>query len=158
MSHVFVNFPEPPHHSGDANAVNEFHLLTPDFFRRTHAALVTGGGLTLFSDNHRYMRDLARTRRGADDEPGGGGRPGEGGRAGLRRGGGEAARRGRDALAGAAADVDGGASFENIEGVRLYRGVPGEGTGHLVHEQSYFDRFWEQGARPNASFAVVSKN
>ena len=53
---------------------------------------------------------------------------------------------GRDApLAGAAADVDGGASFENIEGVRLYRGVPGEGTGHLVHEQSYFDRFWGTG-------------
>mgnify|MGYP003314990502 CR=1 FL=1 len=64
----------------------------------------------------------------------------------------------RDALAGAAADVDGGASFENIEGVRLYRGVPGEGTGHLVHEQSYFDRFWEQGARTERFFAVVSKN
>ena len=158
VSHVFVNFPEPPHHSGDANAVNEFHLLTPDFFRRTHAALVTGGGLTLFSDNHRYMRDLARTLAELTYDPAAGDDPA---RAGEPLFAAEAAKpraEGRDALAGAAADVDGGASFENIEGVRLYRGVPGEGTGHLVHEQSYFDRFWEQGARTERFFAVVSKN
>jgi tRNA G46 methylase TrmB len=158
VSHVFVNFPEPPHHSGDANAVNEFHLLTPDFFRRTHAALVTGGGLTLFSDNHRYMRDLARTLAELTYDPEAGDDPV---RAGEPLFAAEAAKpraEERDALAGAAADVDGGASFENIEGVRLYRGVPGEGTGHLVHEQSYFDRFWEQGARTERFFAVVSKN
>ena len=162
VSHVFVNFPEPPHHSGDANAVNEFHLLTPDFFRRTHAALVTGGGLTLFSDNHRYMRDLARTLAELTYDPEAGDDPA---RAGEPLFAAEAAKpraEERDARGeGAAADADeknGGASFENIEGVRLYRGVPGEGTGHLVHEQSYFDRFWEQGARTERFFAVVSKN
>ena len=55
-------------------------------------------------------------------------------------------------------DDDATASFENIQGIRMYKGVPGEGTGHLVHEQSYFDRFWEQGARVERFFVVVSKN
>ena len=32
---------------------------------------------------------------------------------------------------------------EEIEGVRLYHGTPGEESGHLRSEQSYFDRFWE---------------
>ena len=58
VSHAFINFPEPPHHSGDAAADNRHHLLTPGFFRHVHAALRAGGGLTLFSDNHRYMQAL----------------------------------------------------------------------------------------------------
>ena len=104
------------------------------------------------------MRDLARTLAELTYDPAAGDDPA---RAGEPLFAAEAAKpraEGRDAGAGAAADVDGGASFENIEGVRLYRGVPGEGTGHLVHEQSYFDRFWEQGARTERFFAVVSKN
>ena len=27
--------------------------------------------------------------------------------------------------------------------MRLYHGTPGEESGHLRSEQSYFDRFWE---------------
>ena len=155
VSHVFVNFPEPPHHSGDAAAVNEFHLLTPGFFRRTHRALAAGGGLTLFSDNHRYMRDLARTLAELTYEPQRGDDPAKAGEPLFAA---EAAKPRAEARDDARAISDADASFENIEGVRLYRGVPGEGTGHLVHEQSYFDRFWEQGARTERFFAVVSKN
>ena len=33
VSHVFINFPEPPHHSGDEAASNSRALLTKDFFR-----------------------------------------------------------------------------------------------------------------------------
>ena len=148
VTHVFVNFPEPPHHSGDAAAVNEFHLLTPSFFRKVHAALDIDGRLTLFSDNHRYMRDLAKTlaelayAAGDDNYEEKLGEP-------LFSA--EAARP-KDL------DDDATASFENIQGIRMYKGVPGEGTGHLVHEQSYFDRFWEQGARVERFFVVVSKN
>ena len=48
-------------------------------------------------------------------------------------------------------DGSGKATHENVAGVRLYRGLPGKGTGHAVYEQSYFDRFWEQGAHTIAS-------
>ena len=155
VSHAFINFPEPPHHSGDAAAVNEFHLLTPDFFRRTHRALVAGAGLTLFSDNHRYMRDLARTLAELTYDPERGDDPAKAGEPLFSA---EAAKPRAEERDDARPSADADASFENIEGVRLYRGVPGEGTGHLVHEQSYFDRFWEQGARTERFFAVVSKN
>jgi hypothetical protein len=31
-------------------------------------------------------------------------------------------------------------------------------TGHAVYEQSYFDRFWEQGSHTNRFFMLLSKN
>jgi hypothetical protein len=120
-----------------------------------HRALAAGGGLTLFSDNHRYMRDLARTLAELTYEPQRGDDPAKAGEPLFAA---EAAKPRAEARDDARAISDADASFENIEGVRLYRGVPGEGTGHLVHEQSYFDRFWEQGARTERFFAVVSKN
>ena len=148
VAHVFVNFPEPPHHSGDSAAVNEFHLLTPSFFRKVHNVLDDEGRLTLFSDNHRYMRDLAKTLAelvyNEDHE-----------QAGEPLFSAEAAKP-KDLPESTSNDKTNW--FENIHGVRLYKGVPGDGTGHLVHEQSYFDRFWEQGARVERFFLVVSKN
>ena len=104
-------------------------LLPPDARSARHG----GGGQwpTLFSDNHRYMRDLARTLAELTYDPAAGA---------TRRGRGEplSAREaalgvgeGRDAAARERPQRRvGGASFENpCEGVRLYRGVPGEGTG-----------------------------
>ena len=52
----------------------------------------------------------------------------------------------------------GAPAYENVDGVRVYRGLPGKGTGHLTYEQSYFDRFWEEGGRTERWFFVVSKN
>ena len=59
---------------------------------------------------------------------------------------------------GTSMDGKGEATFENVDGVRLYHGLPGKGTGHMVYEQSYFDRFWEQGSHTNRFFMVLSKN
>ena len=146
VDHIFINFPEPPHHSGDAAADNRHHLLTPGFFERVHTALVPGGGLTLFSDNHRYMQQLARTlaqlhHTGEVDVD----------KIGEPMFSAEAAK-------GTSMDGKNAATFENVEGVRLYHGLPKEGTGHMVYEQSYFDRFWEQGSHTNRFFMVLSKN
>ena len=59
---------------------------------------------------------------------------------------------------GTAMSGKGFASFENVAGLRLYRGIPGEGSGHIVHKQSYFDRFWEQGFHVDRYYLLVSKN
>ena len=63
-----------------------------------------------------------------------------------------------EAAEGTSMDGSGKATHENVAGVRLYRGLPGKGTGHAVYEQSYFDRFWEQGAHTDRFFMVLSKN
>ena len=150
VSHVFVNFPEPPHHSGNEAADNRHHLLTPSFFKRVHAALEPGGGLTLFSDNHRYMQTLAKTlaellHEEGDDAADARDKIGE-------------PMFSAEAAEGTSMDGSGKATHENVAGVRLYRGLPGKGTGHAVYEQSYFDRFWEQGAHTDRFFMVLSKN
>ena len=149
VSHVFVNFPEPPHHSGNEAADNRHHLLTPSFFKRVHAALEPGGGLTLFSDNHRYMQTLAKTLAELLHEEGDDAADAE--KIGEPMFSAEAAE-------GTSMDGSGKATHENVAGVRLYRGLPGKGTGHAVYEQSYFDRFWEQGAHTDRFFMVLSKN
>lgn len=166
VSHVFINFPEPPHHSGDAAADNRHHLLTPAFFRHVHAALEPGGGLTVFSDNHKYMQSLARTLAELLHTGSGGGEAGDGEAGG---GGAESTSSAGDdkvgepmfsaeAAHGTSTDGKGEATFENVDGVRLYHGLPGKGTGHMVYEQSYFDRFWEQGAHTSRFFMLLSKN
>ena len=129
ISNVFVNFPEPPHHSGDSQADNSLVLLTEDFFRDVHASLQNNGGLIIFSDNHRYMRTLARmlgdlgvfTARDADFSSGEVATP-----------------------------------CETIAGVPLYEGVPGCKCGHRVFQQSYFDRFWENGQHNDRFFISVA--
>ena len=131
VSNVFVNFPEPPHHSGDSAADNSLALLNAEFFRDIHASLRAKGGLTIFSDNHRYMRSLATTLAELE-------------------------------LFKAREDVDLSSRepaerYETVSGVRLYEGLPGPLTGHRVYEQSYFDRFWENGQHIDRYFITLVK-
>ena len=44
---------------------------------------------------------------------------------------------------------------EDIEGIRLYHGVPGKKSGHVVRSSSYFDQLWETKDR---FFLVLAKN
>ncbi|CAE8741751.1 unnamed protein product, partial [Polarella glacialis] len=76
LANVCINFPEPPQTDRNAScdeAESQLHLLTADFFRDAHVALVDGGILTIFSDNEQYMQSLARTL-GSLREQGGPGR------------------------------------------------------------------------------------
>lgn len=130
VSNVFVNFPEPPHHSGDAAADNSLALLNKEFFRDIHAGLKEKGGLVIFSDNHRYMQSLARMLAGMD----------------------LFSSRDADVTSREPAEL-----YETIDGVRLYQGIPGPLAGHRVHEQSYFDRFWENGRHVDRYFLSVGK-
>jgi len=132
VSNVFINFPEPPHHSGDVAADNALALLNDDFFTDIHAGLRPGGGLTIFSDNHRYMQTLARML--ADMQS-------------------FSNRDDADLSSGVPAEI-----FETIKGVRLYEGLPGRRCGHRVYEQSYFDRFWENGQHIDRYFISVAKS
>ncbi|KAK3247312.1 hypothetical protein CYMTET_43184 [Cymbomonas tetramitiformis] len=146
VANICINFPEPPHHSGNASAENKLHLLTAEFF--LHAvwpALVPprgggtlGGKLTIFSDNYEYCGTLARTLaalHGVRGEP--------------------VFQSVRGAECSSAGD--GSATFEDVDGVRLYHGIPGSDSGHAVHAASYFDRFWERGQHTGRYFLVLAK-
>ncbi|CAK9073290.1 unnamed protein product [Durusdinium trenchii] len=61
VSHVFVNFPEPPHFSGSETAESKNELLTATFFQQLHSRLAPAGRLTILSDNRRYIKRLANT-------------------------------------------------------------------------------------------------
>ena len=131
VSNVFVNFPEPPHHSGDDAADNSLALLSEDFFRDVHLSLRSEGGcLVIFSDNHRYMQSLARALAGM----------------------GLFSNREANLASGELC-----VRFETIQGVRLYEGIPGRLTGHRVYEQSYFDRFWENGRHVDRYFLSLER-
>jgi tRNA G46 methylase TrmB len=56
VDHICINFPEPPHHSGDDAAESQFHLLTASFFRDMHRVLAPSGKITVFSDNRKYCQ------------------------------------------------------------------------------------------------------
>eukprot|EP00929_Paragymnodinium_shiwhaense_P048428 TRINITY_DN24486_c0_g1_i1.p1 TRINITY_DN24486_c0_g1~~TRINITY_DN24486_c0_g1_i1.p1 ORF type:complete len:717 (+),score=216.87 TRINITY_DN24486_c0_g1_i1:182-2332(+) len=45
VSHLFSNFPEPPHLSGDEASDSSLHLLTDDFLRQVHDVLTAGGSV-----------------------------------------------------------------------------------------------------------------
>eukprot|EP00439_Symbiodinium_sp_Y106_P041365 s1099_g5.t1 len=53
VSHIFINFPEPPHFSGDEAAESKSELLTSGFFSQLHRVLQQHGKLTILSDNWR---------------------------------------------------------------------------------------------------------
>jgi tRNA G46 methylase TrmB len=57
---VCINFPEPPHHSGDDTAESKLHLLTGEFFVTLGRVLAPGGKITVFSDNRKYCQSLCR--------------------------------------------------------------------------------------------------
>ncbi|CAE7839909.1 trmB [Symbiodinium sp. CCMP2592] len=137
VAKVCVNFPEPPQTTRNANcdeAESELHLLTSDFFEDVHKALSDSGVLTIFSDNQEYMRSLARTlgllRRG----PGG-------------------------RLFEASGDVD-ASHLEDAEemcGLLICRGCPGEAEGHAAKVSSQFDRFFQHGQHTDRFYISVVK-
>ncbi|CAE7444436.1 unnamed protein product [Symbiodinium natans] len=64
VSHIFINFPEPPFVSGDEAAESSFHMMTDELFIEMHRILQSGCRITILSDNARYMRTLAKTVAG----------------------------------------------------------------------------------------------
>jgi len=135
VAHVFSNFPEPPHLSGNEESDSSLHLLTDEFLRQVHVALAPGGRLTIFSDNERYCRTLAANLGK------------------LRNSSGVELFR---SLAGPSAD--GVEDTEDIAGVHLHRGVPGKQFGHAVNVSTRFDRQWEQNQRTDRFFIAVQRS
>jgi len=147
LHQIFINFPEPPHHSGDEKSRNDKALLNKEFFVAAHMALKKkdkngdgGGGLTIYSDNERYMHTLAKMISGltVDDD--------------------EIAFESEKSYGADESSDTIEASFENVQGVRLYTGsAPGKGSGFETYEESFFDRFWQAGSRIERYFMVFSK-
>eukprot|EP00928_Gymnodinium_smaydae_P032189 TRINITY_DN23379_c0_g1_i1.p1 TRINITY_DN23379_c0_g1~~TRINITY_DN23379_c0_g1_i1.p1 ORF type:complete len:980 (-),score=272.25 TRINITY_DN23379_c0_g1_i1:145-3084(-) len=133
VDHVFINFPEPPHVSGDDASDSSFHLLTAAFFLDLRRALRPGGRLTILSDNLRYLRTLARIL------------------AVLRP-----ASSGRRAFEPPAAEGPAGVG-EDCDGVRVHHGWPDTRHGHLVKAASYFDRLWERSDRTGRYFIFLQR-
>lgn len=142
VARLFVNFPEPPHHSGDASAESAVELLSARFFAAAHAALAppakagaaaaagagagAAGRLTILTDSRAYARTLARTI-------------------------------GASRLFAPAARVSDSAIAEQICGVAVRHGAPGPAEGHAVRAQSYFDRFWEHGQHVERFYIEVAR-
>ena len=124
VAHAFINFPEPPSGYLGYEASNSLHLLTREFFVDLHRVLEPGGHLTIFSDNGRYCRALAKTL-------------------GALRADGAASGPLLLTSVDVARDPSASTHDEAIGSVKLYAGVPGAECGHLQHETSYFDRLWE---------------
>mmetsp|Transcript_48441 Transcript_48441/g.75649 ORF Transcript_48441/g.75649 Transcript_48441/m.75649 type:complete len:128 (+) Transcript_48441:555-938(+) len=115
---VMINFPEPPLWSG-ADGESRLHLLTPEFLMLVHKVLKPNGSITIFSDNLPYTKALAKTF--------------------------------------SALKADGQQCFEThapsksrvlhqeIEGVAVFEGTPGQECGHKAPSTSYFDRLWSNG-------------
>ena len=148
VAHAFVNFPEPPHRSGDEDS-DAHHLLNDDFLRDLGVALVDNGRLTIFSDNRRYLYTLARSLGKLRAAP-------------------------RKRKRATAPTVDASAPLlyrsvalppsctnvtctEDIGGVTVYHGVPGVESGHLVGASSYFDRFWQAGQFVERYFLLLER-
>ena len=149
LHRVFINFPEPPHHSGDEKSRNDKALLNKDFFLAVHRALkiktlkddpsADSGGLTIYSDNERYMHTLAKLISSLTVN--------------------EDVAFESEKCFGADQSSDMiEAKFTNVEGVRLYNGcAPGKGSGFETYEESFFDRFWQAGSRTDRFFLSFSK-
>ncbi len=186
VAYFCINFPEPPHHSGKGSSESNFHLLTGDFFREMHRALEPGGGITIFSDNQPYLKTLAQevsclaadsgnslfdsvevlasqAAEGGDSAVGKKRAlpPGreellqnESKKARKRR---EKRERERAFLLARPERFRGLAPGDDVNGVRVYRGVPGADAGHAVQVASYFDRFWEHGRKTDRFYILLSR-
>jgi len=134
VAQVCVNFPEPPHWSGNEAAESKLHLLTPSFFKAIHKCLAEKGKLTIFSDNYLYCQSLAATLGTLQDREGN-----------------------KIFQSNDRALCTGDGGYETHSGVRLYYGIPGKDNGHAVNVTSYFDRFWERGQHTERYFIAVSR-
>jgi len=137
IAHIFVNFPEPPFVSGDEAAESNLHMLTEGTFLEMRRVLLKGGRVTILSDNERYLRSLARSVAGL-----------------LAHG-------HRPQFQSIPPDKlwpqDRGASakHDDVEGVQLYHGWPGQESGHAVKASSYFDSLWQRSKRTGRFFLVL---
>lgn len=132
VDHAYINFPEPPNHTGNREADTKHHLLTPAFFRNLHAALKPGGRLTIFSDQRAYCELLCETLSELAHERGGG-------------------------YMFEAVQVK-GAEAVVTTGVRvplLCDVADVTAAGHAVAAESYFDKFWSNGDMTERFFVVV---
>jgi len=131
VAQICINFPEPPHWSGNEAAESKLHLLTADFFRHVHNVLEDDGGLTIFSDNYPYCQLLANTLGALEDR-------------GV-------------ALFKNVEGIPNAATAENIQNVLLHNGIPSKKIGHAANVTSYFDRFWEHGQHTDRYFLALKK-
>ncbi|CAE8586991.1 unnamed protein product [Polarella glacialis] len=136
VSHVFINFPEPPHVSGHGHAESKHEFLTADFFKDLCRVLKPGGRITIFSDNHKYIRVLARRVASVAEEDG--------------------KLLFASAVLKADHDVDLTLS-KDVKGVQLHCGTPGTCAGHAVQTTSFFDRLWKHGSHSDRYFFVAEK-
>mmetsp|Transcript_34834 Transcript_34834/g.90988 ORF Transcript_34834/g.90988 Transcript_34834/m.90988 type:complete len:159 (+) Transcript_34834:128-604(+) len=126
VSHVCINFPEPPHHSGLEDAESRLHLLTDEFFLDVFEVLQDEGVMCVFSDAQKYMQQLAQSL-------------------------GKIKKKKKANII----TLDTDHPHEDFGGIRLYEGLPPQGCGHVVNETSYFDRFWEHGKRVRRFYLAV---
>ena len=145
VAHIFINFPEPPQTNMLQGAQSHLHLLTAEFFRDMHRVLRKGGRLTVLHDEHRYCCLIARTVAALNREA----------MANISsqgsEGGGQLLFEPVLGLRGKGKSKE---DCEDIDGIRLYHGVPGRKSGHVVRSSSYFDQLWETKDR---YFLVLSK-
>ena len=134
VAQVCINFPEPPHWSGNEAAESKLHLLTPGFFRSIHKILAEKGKLTIFSDNYLYCQSLAASLGALEDRDGA-----------------------KLFASNDKASCTGDGGYETHGGVRLRYGIPGKDSGHAVNVTSYFDRFWERGQHTERYFIAVTR-
>ena len=106
--------------------------LVAAFFTALHRVLREGGRLTILSDNERYCRTLAKS-------------------IGSLKGPAEPYLFSSVELEGAPG------SYEQMGRARLYHGVPGPESGHLVHATSFFDRFWMHGHHEERYFMLFER-
>lgn len=136
ISHIFINFPEPPFVSGDEAAESSFHMMTEHLFVEMDRVLRSGCRVTILSDNARYMRTVAKTVASL-----------------------ASAQRVR--LASASAKQLWGQGecpeHESVHGVELYQGWPEASCGHAVKASSYFDTLWAMGKRVDRFYMVLQK-
>ncbi|CAE7513255.1 trmB [Symbiodinium natans] len=133
MSHVFINFPEPPHFSGDETAESKSELLTGSFFSQLHTILQQDGKLTILSDNWRYVRRLVRTLAELRDE------------------------NEQMFLSAGPRNAKNAELCETLYGIDLFCGMPDKHVGHKKKTTSYFDRLWTKGQHLDRYYFMVQK-
>eukprot|EP00930_Biecheleria_cincta_P056048 TRINITY_DN42241_c0_g1_i1.p1 TRINITY_DN42241_c0_g1~~TRINITY_DN42241_c0_g1_i1.p1 ORF type:complete len:542 (+),score=94.00 TRINITY_DN42241_c0_g1_i1:102-1628(+) len=136
ISHVFINFPEPPHLSGNDEAESKHEFLTVNFFEDLCVILAAQGRLTVLSDNHKYIRKLASLVAKVRDVDSG------------------------KALYSTVMSPLHSASqaqSEDVQGVEIHHGLPGKHAGHAKNASSFFDRFWSNGQHTDRFFFVVQR-